>query len=125
MSNREATLTAANIRYLLALHELDSGDKGAHSSDIAGRLGVTKPSVHTMIKKFCEKGYVTKEKYGTVHLTALGKQLAERYAKQYALLYGKMEHSLELPPEDCRTAVCAVLEQISSKELMEAEKQEV
>ena len=116
MSNREVTLTAANIRYLLALHELDSGEAGARSSDIAERLGVTKPSVHTMIKKFCEKGYVTKEKYGTVHLTALGKQLAERYAKQYALLYGRMERSLGLMPEDCRTAVCAVLAQAASGE---------
>ena len=111
MLNQKPTLTASNIRYLLALNELNRDGAGAKSSEIAKYLGVTKPSVHTMIKKFCEKGYVTKKKYESIHLTAWGKQLAQQYAERYERLYDRMERSLGLTPEDCRRAVCAILAQ--------------
>lgn len=111
MSNKKSALTAANIRYLLAINELDRDESGAKSSEIAKRLSVTKPSVHTMLNRFCEKGYAVKERYGAVHLTAQGKQLAELYSVQYKILYSTVESSLSLTPQDCCSAVCAILEQ--------------
>lgn len=111
MSNQKPTLTASNIRYLLVLNELDRDGAGAKSSDVAKCLGVSKPSVCTTIKRFCEKGYVTKEKYEAVHLTIPGRGLAQRYAKCFSLLYSNVQDTLGLSPEDCRNAACAVLSQ--------------
>ena len=117
MSNQDKTLSAANIRYLLTLNELDDGEAGVRSTQLAECLGVTKPSVHTMIKKFCEKGYTTKEKYEAVHLTSFGRQLAAKLSSCFDLLYGRVQGSLGLPPEDCRNAICAVLAQACENDL--------
>ena len=48
MTNQNPTLTAANIRYLLVIRELDAEKRGARCIDVAKILGVTKPSVTTM-----------------------------------------------------------------------------
>ena len=109
MSNSNDKLTAASIRYLLALGELDRDETGVKSSDIAQRLGITKPSVHTMIKRFAQKGYVTKAKYEAVHLTSDGRRLSEQYKKCFDLIYASVQTSLNLPAEDGQNAACAVL----------------
>ena len=49
--------TAVVIRYLLVIRELDEDESGARSIDIAARLQVTKPSVHTMLKTLVKKNY--------------------------------------------------------------------
>ena len=43
MTNRNPALTAANIRYLLVIRELDTEKRGARCIDVAKALGVTKP----------------------------------------------------------------------------------
>lgn len=77
MTNGNPALTAANIRYLLVIRELDTEKRGARCIDVAKALGVTKPSVTTMIVTLRGFGLVTKEKYGTVHLTKIGREKAE------------------------------------------------
>ena len=48
MPHAQQALTAANIRYLLVIRELGVQQRGVRGSDIAQRLGVTRPSVFTM-----------------------------------------------------------------------------
>lgn len=117
MANQESTLTAANIRYLLALYEFDRDNAGVRSTNIAERVGVTKPSVHTMLKTLCGKKYAVKEKYGMVHLTPLGRQLAEKYAECFELLRNKIQTALKLPLNDCSNAACAILAQTDERSL--------
>ena len=77
MANRIA-LTAANIRYLLALKTLEKEGAGTRSVDIASSLGLSKPSVHNMMNTFTEMGLVSKNAYGAAFLTELGKETAKR-----------------------------------------------
>lgn len=53
MHNTERNMTAASIRYLLAVHALCAQGQGARCVDVAERLGVTKPSAHAMIESLC------------------------------------------------------------------------
>ena len=117
MTNRSSMQTTAVIRYLLVIHELDKDESGARSVDIAARLQVTKPSVHTMLKALVRKNFVAREKYEAVHLTAEGRALTEKYAQCYELLCKKLIRALQLPLEDCRNVACAVLSETTEERL--------
>ena len=52
MDKNKLDLTASNIKYLLVLKDLDAGRKGTRCVDVASKLGVSRPSVYTMINSF-------------------------------------------------------------------------
>ena len=56
-------LTASNIRYLLAMKELDHDGSGVRCSAIANALRLSKPSVHNMMNTFRRLGLVQKDAY--------------------------------------------------------------
>ena len=66
MTKNGQALTAANIRYLLVILELDTEKQGVRGSDIAKQLGVTKPSVFAMSAP--PKFFPLKSKKGAVRL---------------------------------------------------------
>ena len=83
-------LSPSHIRYLLTMQELDRQGKGVRSSDIAAALGLSKPSVHNMMKTFMDFGLVRKDAYGAAFFTRMREE---------------------------QTAVCALLSQIPDEEL--------
>lgn len=119
MTNGNPALTAANIRYLLVIRELDTEKRGARCIDVAKALGVTKPSVTTMIVTLRGFGLVTKEKYGTVHLTKIGREKAEWYAACLELLLSQFKNMLGSPGIDCRNAAYTVLAELPEENLWE------
>jgi DtxR family Mn-dependent transcriptional regulator len=117
MSDHNLELSAANIKYLLVLGELEKSGSGVRCVDVAKRLGVTKPSVYTMINTLCSLKLVSKERYGTVHLTDIGREKMVLYTDCFQILFKKLEGSLELNMEDCFNAACAVLARTPEAEL--------
>ena len=104
------SLTASNIKYLLILHELECcTERGIRCVDIAKRLNITKPSVHTMINNLRDMGLVVKEHYGSVYMTDAGKHAAKRYIEHYASLKRSMMGSAFSADDDCRDFVCKML----------------
>lgn len=75
-------LTAAHIRYLLALKRL-SGEEGIRSVDIANDLNLSKASVHNMMDTFLELKYITKEYGGKVFLTEYGLKRATEFERYH------------------------------------------
>ena len=61
-------LTGANIKYPLALNKLCRDKDRMRSVHIAEKLGITKSSVHTMLKALREMGLIHKDASG-IHLT--------------------------------------------------------
>ena len=111
MPNQEKTLTAAAIKYLLAIGELCRGGRGARCVDVAARIQVSKPGAHAMIRNLCDAGLAEKERYGIVYLTEPGRAAAERYAAVYQPLFRRMQAALGLEEDACRDVACAVLAQ--------------
>lgn len=104
-------LSAANIKYLLALDALCREDKGARCVDLAAVIGVTKPSAHTMLNTLKEMRLLEKGRYGAAQLTEEGRKLAELYGACFGWLCGYLEKIL--PEEaDVKTVVCAMLAEI-------------
>lgn len=75
----ESALTPTMISYLAIIEYLDTRKKGVRSAHVARALNVSRPSVHSMIKKLQEKGYLEKELYGTIHLTLRGRRIGRQY----------------------------------------------
>lgn len=119
MTDLPHPLTAANIRYLLVIRELDPQQQGARSVDIAQRLGVSKPSVTTMTRSLVKLGLVEKERYSAVFLTGSGRRMAEAYAVCCALLLRHLARSLGFPNADYRDAACLLLAETPAELLPE------
>ena len=65
-------LTAAHLRYLLAIYEVSRTHLDISSRSIAEKLGVTKPSVVRIMNLLMERGMIVKEHYGKIYMTDRG-----------------------------------------------------
>lgn len=61
--------------YLKTIYTL-SKRKAVHGSDIAGELGVSRPTVSVALKALAEEGYVFTDDAYEVHMTEKGRRIA-------------------------------------------------
>lgn len=66
------SLTANQIRCLLAILALTRMDEEVASKNVAKLLGVTKPTVHKALDILVSKGLLVKEHYGSARLSERG-----------------------------------------------------
>ena len=101
-------LTAAHLRYLLAIYEVSQTHLDISSRSIAEKLGVTKPSVVRIMNLLMERGMIVKEHYGKIYLTDRGIFVAKEVNAQ---LQKVLEHfppvSIELSEEERLAAALA------------------
>ncbi len=79
MTSSKPPLSAANMKYLIAVRELDRDGKGVRCVAVAELLHITKPSVHSMMATLQQMQLVEKAHYGVIRLTDAGRALADRY----------------------------------------------
>ena len=110
-------LTAANLRYLLALRRLSGGvGAGVRSVRVAEELGLTKSSVHTMFRSFQAMGLIRKDAYGSAFFTPAGRALADRYYRYFQAARGLL--AARVPPgAGLDDAACALLATLSQESL--------
>ncbi len=104
-------LTASQIRYLLTLKRLDTGD-GIRSVDVAKELKLSKPSVHNMMNYFIEKKFICKESRGQVYLTECGLKMAYEIEAFHVILKERLFSGKELD-HTADLAICAFLAELS------------
>ncbi len=109
-------LTASNIRYLLAMKELEKSCKGLRCVDIAATLGLSKPSVHNMLDNFIEMGIINKDFYGVAYFTEYGNEIALKYSDYYKCLSALLN---QIFPDfrNIENATCALLAEIDENTL--------
>lgn len=112
---KRSQLTAAHVRYLIALKRLNNAD-GIKGSDIANALNLTKPSVHSMMDTFLNLKYIAKERGGQVFLTEYGLQRAMFFEEKYQNIKKRMCFEEKI---DCATerAICAFMAELSEEYL--------
>lgn len=115
MSNTPC-LTAAHVRYLLAIKRLYT-EKGLYSSEIAKELGVTKPTVHNMMDIFLERNYIHKEPQGPVYLTDYGMRVACVYELYFCKIRNLLFSDRKIDSTG-ETAICALLGELSEENLI-------
>jgi DtxR family Mn-dependent transcriptional regulator len=87
-------------------------------TDIALRLGFTKPSVHAALKVLEEQGLVDHKRYSPVSLTEKGRALALEIRERHNLIKNFLINSLLVPADIAERDACK-MEHVLSKETLE------
>lgn len=109
-------LSASHIRYLLVMKKLGESGSGIRSVELASELGVSRPSVHDMLRTLSEMELVRKEPHSAVYLTQAGINAAERYYRYFDALLAVLEQYIpeeSIAPE----ALCSLLAGIPEESL--------
>jgi Mn-dependent DtxR family transcriptional regulator len=69
--------------YLKAIYILQNGKGMVRSIDVAEQMGVSKPSVSHAVKLLREGGFIVMDDDYTLHLTDLGREIAEKLYERH------------------------------------------
>ncbi|MDR3147211.1 MAG: metal-dependent transcriptional regulator [Treponema sp.] len=86
-------------------------------TDIAARLGVSKPSVLTALKTLESQGFLDHERYRTVSLTQKGVVQAQEIRDRHSLLINFLMDVVGVGPETAEKDACK-MEHILSEETL-------
>jgi len=100
--------------YLESMLILEEEHGYIRSIDIAGHLGVTKPSVSYATKRLRENGYITMDSDGLITLTDSGMRIATSIYERHRLLT-EFFVSIGVSPETARTDACKIEHDISEE----------
>lgn len=73
--------------YLEAIYHLDQEKGYISASDISERLGVTSPTVSSMVTNLAKKGYLVHERYRGMKLTDSGAKLARSVIRRHEAIF--------------------------------------
>ncbi len=115
--------------YLKAIGQIEDEGEVATTSSLAGRLGVSMPSVTEMLRRLVARGLAEREPRRPVRLTAEGQRLAGSLVRRHRLWETFLFDSLKMPwdqvhEEACRLEHCTspVVEERLSAFLSGAER---
>jgi DtxR family Mn-dependent transcriptional regulator len=91
-------------------------------TDIASRLGFSKPSVLAALKTLEEKALITHERYRKVSLTAKGKDLAAEIRERHELLKEFLRVKLNVSEENAEKDACRMEHVLSGETLEQIKK---
>jgi DtxR family transcriptional regulator, Mn-dependent transcriptional regulator len=90
-------LTDAIQDYVKEIYKLEASGRRATTSALAERLGVSPPSVTSMLKKLAVLGLAEHERYHGAHLTPKGERVALEVIRHHRLLEQYLVKTLGLP----------------------------
>ena len=110
-------LTSNMEDYLEAIFEIseESKEKQVRVTDVARRLGVTRPSVVGMIKHLAEHGMVLHSYYGGIELTEQGQEVAQEMLNRHRVLRRFLEEVLGLDAEIAEDDACRMEHTLSQE----------
>jgi DtxR family Mn-dependent transcriptional regulator len=97
----------------------DEGD--VRVTDIASRLGVSKPSVLTALKVLGEQGFLEHERYSNVALTSKGIARAADIRERHFFLTSFLRDTVGVSPETAEKDACK-MEHVLSEETLKKMK---
>lgn len=72
-------MTAAELRYSIAINKLCDGENGVKLTEIAMNMGVTKVSVYRAVERLEKNGYLKRNEKNKVVMTEKGTQMLKEY----------------------------------------------
>ena len=114
--------TTSKQDYLKALLALSKNGGSIHSADVADVVGVSRASVSKAMKLLKESKYITKEKYGPIALTPLGKRTASAVKKRNELIKTFLTDILGVNDNVAKYDACRMEHTISSETAEKLEK---
>ncbi len=100
------------LEAVLAIHQ----EKGkVRTTDVALRLGVSKPSVNRAMKILSSDGYIHQETYGDIELTEKGEIKASQVYFRHKTLTTFLSEMLGVDPKIAEQDACLIEHDISSE----------
>ncbi len=109
------SLTANQMRCLLAILALTRVDEEVASKSVAKLLGVIRPTVHKALDILMNKGLLEKEHYGSAHLTEQGLALAEQLEMRQERLILLFCRTFDLPMDESCIAATLLMSGLSEE----------
>lgn len=89
--------------------------------DVAKMMGVSKPSVNKAMNVLKEKGFVTQQVYGEIHLTEEGRALAKEVYHRHQIVKDFLIHVLGVSEANAEDDACHI-EHVISQETFDCMK---
>ena len=93
-------ISSSNEEYLKTMYVLQKQNNNIRVTDIATKMGCTKPSVNKALHNLKANGLINYETYGTIELTTKGINLAKKVLEAYDIVYLFFKEVLNLNEED-------------------------
>lgn len=116
------SLTANQIRCLLAILALTRMEEEVASKNVAKLLGVTKPSVHKALEILISKGLLEKAHYGSAKLTQAGAELAQKLEERQERLVLLFSQTLGVSMDESSLAASLLMSELSEESLTRLER---
>lgn len=110
--------TSSQIKYIVCLYRLSQNGHGVKNVELASELGLSKPSVHNMLKSLAEIGVVRQEVFGLAFFTEEGRNLARKYSFCYTILENKISDMCGNGVAS-ENAICALLSDMPREKIDE------
>ncbi len=103
--------------YLEAIFEIGKRKRVVRVKDVAGKLGVTMPSVNGALKNLEAKGLITHQKYEYIELTETGFSEASKISDNHQTIYNFLKDILGVDSETAVQDACKIEHDLSTDAL--------
>lgn len=114
----EKVLREAGENYLEAILKLEDEHQHVRSIDVAGELGVSRPSVNKALGVLKKAGMVEQQPYGRISLTPMGRREAAAVMRRHQTLKRFLTKVLGVDEETADNDACR-MEHVVSEHTME------
>jgi DtxR family Mn-dependent transcriptional regulator len=108
-------MTESLEMYLETIGLLRDRTGKARVTDIAGELGVSKPSVHAALHELERRGLIEHEHYGDVLLSPAGKAASAEIRRKHELLTAFLRDIVGVGPETAERDACRIEHYLSAE----------
>ena len=112
-STSKKRLTTTMEDYLEAMYNLSKEKKAVRVKDIAKKLGVTMPTVTSMLKTLREKGMIDHEKYEYPELTGKGTDIGSEIDQRHQTLRSFLIDILQIDHDQADEDACKMEHAVS------------
>lgn len=106
-------ITEALEEYLEAIYTLSAQKKTVRITDIALKLGISKPSVNRAVNSLKNAGFVYHEPYGDIVLTEKGAVYGENVHGRHKQIKRFLVSVLDINPDDADKEACLIEHDLS------------
>lgn len=110
-------VTRAGEDYLERILILQNGEGMVRSIDLSRHMGVTKPSVSNAVKFLREGGFLTMDEDGFLHLTDIGREIAEKIYERHTFFTEQLI-AAGVDQETAEQDACRIEHAISEKSFL-------
>ncbi len=99
--------------YLKAIYIISNTKSGVRITDIALRLGLSKPSVNRAVNSLKKYGLVSHEPYGDITLTERGREIGEAVSRRHYMIRKFLVNVLRLTEDEAENEAGRIEHSIS------------